>query len=88
MLYPYNAIFGRGLLNTIEVVSHMGYLCLKILETFGLYPSLAGNMMPETSRRGLHQVTKTYISCEKSQSNTTPSPLITKHKLQQNAIKQ
>jgi hypothetical protein len=34
MLYPYNAIFGRGLLNTFEAALHLGYLCLKIPVTF------------------------------------------------------
>jgi hypothetical protein len=32
MSYPYNAIFGRGLLNTFEAALHSGYLCLKILD--------------------------------------------------------
>jgi hypothetical protein len=36
MLYPYNAIFGRGFLNTFEVALHSGYLCLKIPATFGV----------------------------------------------------
>jgi hypothetical protein len=36
MLYPYNAIFGTGLLNTFEAALHSGYLCLKILATFGV----------------------------------------------------
>jgi hypothetical protein len=34
MLYRYNVIFGRGLLNTFEATLHSGYLCLKILATF------------------------------------------------------
>jgi hypothetical protein len=34
MLYPYNAIFGRGLLNMFKAALHLGYLCLKILATF------------------------------------------------------
>jgi hypothetical protein len=34
MLYPYSAIFGRGLLNTFEAVLHLGYLYLKIPATF------------------------------------------------------
>jgi hypothetical protein len=34
MLYPYNTIFGRGLLNTFKVALHSGYLCLKIPTTF------------------------------------------------------
>jgi hypothetical protein len=36
MPYPYNAIFGRGLLNTFEAALHSTYLCLKILATFGV----------------------------------------------------
>jgi hypothetical protein len=36
MLYPYNAIFGRGLWNTFEAGLHSGYLCLKIPTTFGV----------------------------------------------------
>jgi hypothetical protein len=34
MLYPYNAIFGRGLLNTFEVALHSADLCLKVPATF------------------------------------------------------
>jgi hypothetical protein len=34
MLYPYNAIFGRGLLNTFEAALHSGYLSLRIPATF------------------------------------------------------
>ena len=33
MSYPYNAIFGRGLLNTFEVALHSLYICLKIPAT-------------------------------------------------------
>jgi hypothetical protein len=36
MLYPYNAIFGRGLLNTFEAALHSGYLCLKIRATLSV----------------------------------------------------
>jgi hypothetical protein len=36
MLYPYSAIFGRGLLNTFKAALHSGYLCLKIPATFGV----------------------------------------------------
>jgi hypothetical protein len=32
MLYPYNTIFRRGLLNTL----HSGYLCLKVRATFSI----------------------------------------------------
>jgi hypothetical protein len=36
MLYPYNTIFGRGLLNTFKAALHSGYLCLKVPATFGI----------------------------------------------------
>jgi hypothetical protein len=36
MLYPYNAIFERGPLNTFKAALHSGYLCLKIPATFGV----------------------------------------------------
>jgi hypothetical protein len=36
MNYPYNAIFGRGLLNTFEAALHSTYLCLKISSTSGV----------------------------------------------------
>jgi hypothetical protein len=34
MLYPYNAIFRRGLLNTFEAALHSAYICLKVPATF------------------------------------------------------
>jgi hypothetical protein len=34
MTYPYNAIFGRGLLNTFKAILHPAYLRLKIPATF------------------------------------------------------
>jgi hypothetical protein len=36
MAYPYNAIFGRGLLNTFEATLHSAYLCLNVPATFGV----------------------------------------------------
>jgi hypothetical protein len=36
MIYPYNAIFRRGLLNTFEAALHSVYLYLKISATFGI----------------------------------------------------
>jgi hypothetical protein len=36
MLYTYNAIFRRGLLNTFEAALHSGHLCLKVPTTFGI----------------------------------------------------
>jgi hypothetical protein len=30
MEYPYNAIFGRGMLNAFEAILHLAYLCMQI----------------------------------------------------------
>jgi hypothetical protein len=42
MSYPYNAIFGRGFLNTFDAMLHSLYLCLKIPTTQGVI-SVHGN---------------------------------------------
>jgi hypothetical protein len=34
MVYPYNVIFGRGLLNTFEAALHSAYIYLKVPATF------------------------------------------------------
>jgi hypothetical protein len=36
MNYPYNAIFGRGLLNTFEAALHSLYLCMKVPAALGV----------------------------------------------------
>jgi hypothetical protein len=35
MHYPYNTIFGRGLLNTFEAALHSAYHCLKVPTSLG-----------------------------------------------------
>jgi hypothetical protein len=42
MSYPYNVIFGRGLLNIFEAKLHSLYLCLKVPATLGVI-SVHGN---------------------------------------------
>jgi hypothetical protein len=42
MSYPYNTIFGRGLLNTFETALHSLYLFLKVPATLGVI-SVYGN---------------------------------------------
>jgi hypothetical protein len=42
MLYPYNAIFRRGLLNMFEATLHSGYLCLKIPATLRVISIFGG----------------------------------------------
>jgi hypothetical protein len=75
MLYPYNAIFGSGLLNTFEAALHSGYLYLKITATFGVISVFGNQQDARKLRRVSCQATKMYIFYGKSQSSTTPSPI-------------
>jgi hypothetical protein len=53
MPYPYNTIFGRGLLNTFEAAQHSGYLCLKIPATIGVITIFGSKRKKETLSVGL-----------------------------------
>jgi hypothetical protein len=77
MIYPYNTIFRRGLLNMFEAALHSAYLCLKIPVTFGVI-SVFGR---QQEARNTRQATKIYTSYEKTQSITVHSPISTKQKL-------
>jgi hypothetical protein len=52
MPYPYNTIFGRGLLNTFEAAQHSGYLCLKIPATSGVITIFGSNKEERNIERG------------------------------------
>jgi hypothetical protein len=48
MEYPYNAIIGRGALNSFEAILHPAYLCMKIPSDQG---PIAMHMSQEATRR-------------------------------------
>jgi hypothetical protein len=52
MLYPYNAIFKRGLLNTFEAALHLRYLCIKIQATFGVITKFDSQKEARNIERG------------------------------------
>jgi hypothetical protein len=52
MLYPYNVIFGRSLLNTFEAMLHSAYLCLKVLVTFGVITVFSSQKQARNIERG------------------------------------
>jgi hypothetical protein len=52
MLYPYNAIFGRGPLNTFEATLHSGYLCLNVLTTFTIITVFGSQKEARNIERG------------------------------------
>jgi hypothetical protein len=49
MHYLYNAIFGRGLLNTFETTLHSSYLCLKV-------PTLLGVILVHDSQKDARNI--------------------------------
>jgi hypothetical protein len=81
MLYPYYAIFVRGLLNTFDVALHSGYLCLKISATFGVIFVFGSQQDGKNIEEGFTPGHKMCIFCEKSQRNTTPPLATSKQKL-------
>jgi hypothetical protein len=52
MLYPYNAIFRWGLLNTIKATLHSGYLCLKVPATFSIITVFGSQKEARNIERG------------------------------------
>jgi hypothetical protein len=80
MKYTYNAIFGRGLLNTFEVALHSLYLCLKVLVTLGVI-SVPGS---QKDARNIEQCfalgyrNVNFLQDEKSESTNDPTPTMSK----------
>jgi hypothetical protein len=65
MLYPYNASFGRGILNTFEATLYSGYLCLKIPANFRVISIFGSQQDARNIEKGFAP-NKTCIFCEKS----------------------
>jgi hypothetical protein len=53
MLYPYNVIFERGLLNNLKAALHSGYLCFKIPATFSIITVFGNQKEARSIERGL-----------------------------------
>jgi hypothetical protein len=53
MPYPYNAIFGRGLLNTFEAALHSAYLFLKVLVTFSIISIFGSQQEARNIEKGI-----------------------------------
>jgi hypothetical protein len=52
MLYPYNAIFGQGLLNIFEATLHSAFLCLKVSTSFGVITVFGSQKEARNTKRG------------------------------------
>jgi hypothetical protein len=52
MPYPYNAIFGRGLLNTFKAALHSAYLCLKVPATFDVISIFGSQQEARNNEKG------------------------------------
>jgi hypothetical protein len=60
MIYPYNAIFRRGLLNTFKIASRSAYLCLKIPATFRVISIFWQSARCQKHREGFHAKPQKY----------------------------
>jgi hypothetical protein len=69
ILYPYNAIFRRGFLNTFEAALHSMYLYLKIPATLCIITIFSCQKEDRNIECGFALGHKTYISYGKKQSN-------------------
>jgi hypothetical protein len=52
MLYPYNTIFRRGLLNTFKAALHSAYLCLNVPATFSVITVFGNQKEARNIERG------------------------------------
>jgi hypothetical protein len=75
MLYPYNVIFGWGLLNTFETVLHSAYLCLKVPATFAVITAFGSQKEARNIKRGFAPRHKNvHFLREDANQSELPSP--------------
>ena len=53
MNYPYNAIFGRGLMNKFEAIVHQRYLCMKMPASKGVITVRGNQQLARDIERGV-----------------------------------
>jgi hypothetical protein len=73
MSYPYNTIFGRGLLNTFRAVVHSLYLCLKVPATLGVISAHGNKKDARNIEHGfaLGHRNVNYLQDEKAQGSSS-----------------
>jgi hypothetical protein len=75
MTYPYNAIFGRGLLNIFEAALHSPYLCLKVPATFGVISVFSSQQEARNIEKGFAPGHKNvHFLWEQSEQHETQPP--------------
>jgi hypothetical protein len=72
MLYLYNAIFGRGLLNTFEAALHSGYLCLKIPTIFSIISVFGSQEEARNIEKGFVPGKKCTLSTRRDRATQYP----------------
>jgi hypothetical protein len=72
MLYLYNAIFGRGLLNTFEAALHSGYLCLKIPTIFSVISVFGSQEEARNIEKGFVPGKKCTLSTRRDRATQYP----------------
>jgi hypothetical protein len=75
MTYPYNAIFGRGLLNTFKAALHSAYLCRKLLATFRIITVLGSQQEARNIEKGFAPGQKNVHFLREQQEQHEAQPL-------------
>jgi hypothetical protein len=88
MLYPYNAIFEWGLLNTFKDALHSGYLYLKVPAIFGIITIFGSQKKARNTKRGFAPGHKNMHFARKTQSIMSMYNLQPRRRLRQNSKKQ
>jgi hypothetical protein len=70
MYYPYNAIFGRGTINTFEVITQGAYLCMKMPAPLGVITLFGDQREARNIELGCTTGQRNVHTLEASSSNT------------------
>jgi hypothetical protein len=81
MHYPYNVIFGRGLLNIFKAALHSGYLCLKVLATFRIISVFGSQKDARNIEQGFAPSHKNVHFVREESSNSSNQPATSTQKL-------
>ena len=80
LYYPYNAIFGRGFANKLNIAIHMGYLCMKMLALHGIITVHGHQKEARNVKRAIYKSQCNINSVEAARANSTEPPDMLKGK--------
>ena len=78
--YPYNAIFGRGILNKFNAAAHMGYLCMKIPALHGVITVHGSQKEARNIEKAIYKSFQNINSVDSTQQEASQPPDIPRGK--------